>query len=316
MWSKKYLVLAVLVVAVLVGFYYATRSEEDKLTSAMQSAVEDHEHEEALAYASKLLELQPGNAQAKQVIKDSSQIFVYLQEARNALSAFWILKDGAVVEPEKLYKGLQLSREQLAKAKSLDPKFETALEFEEKLDEAQTQLIYIFASHVQEIGDDIVSKASDQYRKASAIIDSAASSRYLSKFLRVQSAWATVVEPVQTVREDLDKQLQKMDEVASLVSGYKGKSAKSLVKALGLYMQSVRETIDTLLTPNGNYNDYSESASKGHQTFEKARQRLAGRIPNQYLAKTNYSRVLEDLSEYKIFQKDSTARIMAQSQTL
>lgn len=316
MWSKKYLVLAVSALVVLVGIYYATRTEEDKLASAMQNAVEDHEHEEALAYAAKLLEMKPGDAQAKQVIKNSSEILVHLQEAKDALSAFWTLKDGAKVEPEKLYEGLQQSREQLAKAKALDPKFENTLEFEEKLDEAQSQLVYIFASYVQEIGDSTVSKASDQYHKTSAIIDAAASSRYLSKFLRVQSAWATVVEPVENVRQDLKKQLDKMDEVGALVSDYEGKTAKALVKALGTYRQSVRETIDTLLIPNGAYHSYSESASKGHESFEKARQRLASRIPNQYLAKTNYSRVLEDLSEYKIFQMDTTPRIMSQSQTL
>ncbi len=317
MWGKRYPVLAVAAALVIaIGIYYATRSEEDKLTSAMQSALEDHEHEEALMYASKLLVLQPGNPAAKQIIKDSSQILAHLQKARDTLSEFWTLKDGAAVEPERLYKGLQQSREDLAKAKSLDPKFETTLDFEEKLDEAQAQLIYIFASYVKEIGDGTVSKASDQYRKTSAIIDSAASSKYLSKFLRVQSSWATMAEPVQAVMQDLRKQLEKMDEVGSLVSDYKGKNAKSLVKALQVYRQSVRETIDTLLIPNGAYNDYSESVSKRNNSFEKARQRLASRIPNEYLAKNNYSRLLDDLSEYKLFQNDSTPRIMAQSQTL
>ncbi|MGH8552989.1 MAG: hypothetical protein ACRERS_06805, partial [Methylococcales bacterium] len=247
MWSRKYHVLAVVAALIIpIGIYYATRSEEDRLTSAMQSALDDHEHEEALIYASKLLVLQPGHPAAKQVIRDSSQILAHLQEARDALSGFWTLKDGAAVKPETLYKGLQQSREYLAKAKSLDPKFETTLEFEEKLDEAQAQLIYIFASYVKEIGDGTVFKVSEEYRKTSAIIDSAASSKYLAKFLRVQSAWATKEEPAQAVKQELQSQLKKMDEMGSLVSDYEGKSAKNLVKALRVYMQSVRDTIDTL----------------------------------------------------------------------
>ncbi len=317
MWAKKYHVLAVAVtLLVLIGIYYATRSEEDKLTSGMQNALEDHDHEEALMYASKLLALKPDNPGAKQVIRDSSQIFTHLQEARDALSKFWTLKDGAAVEPERLYKGLQQSREMLGKAKSLDPHFDATLEFEEKLDEAQAQLIYIFASYVKEIGDGTVFKASEEYRKTSAIIDSAASSKYLSKFLRIQSSWATKEEPAQAVKQELESRLEKMEEMGSLVSDYEGKNAKNLVKALRLYMQSVRDTIDTLLIPNGNYNDYVQSVSKGSKTFEKAQQRLMNGIPKTFLAKNNYARLLEDISEYKIFENESTPEILAQARTL
>ncbi len=317
MWSKKYHVLAVAITAlILASIYYATRSDEQKLASAMQSAFEDHEHEIALMYASKLLALQPGNRDAKKVIKNSSEIFAHLQNARDALSEFWTLKDGATVEPEKLYKGLQQSRAHVGKARTLDPKFETTEEFEEKLDEAQAQLIYMFASFVKEIGDGTVSKAAEGYRKTSAIIDSAASSKYLSKFLSVQSAWATKAEPVQQAMEELQKELNKMEEMGSLVSDYEGKSAKNLIRALKVYMQSVRETNDTLLTPHGNYNDYIQSVSRGTETFEKAQKRLVSSIPDSFLAKNNYSKLLEDISEYKIFQNESTTQIMANSPAL
>lgn len=315
MWGKKYPALAVAVTLIaVIGIYYGTRSEEEKLTSGMQSALEDHEHEEALMYASKLLVIQPGNPAAKNIIRDSGQIFAHLQAARDALSEFWTLKDGATVKPERLYEGLKQSRQHLGEAKSLDRKFETTVEFEEKLDQAQAQLIYIFASHVMEIGDGTVSKASEEYQKTSDIIDAAASSKYLSKFLQVQSAWATVEEPVELVKHELEGQLEKMDEMGSLVSDYQGKNAKSLVKALQTYIQSVRETIDTLLIPNGNYNDFVASATKGTDSFEKAQQRLASRIPGSYQAKDNYSALLEEISEYKIFQNDATSEILAQSQ--
>jgi hypothetical protein len=317
MWDKRYPILAVaLVLLLVIGIYYATRTEEEKLTSGMENALEDHEHEEAMMYASKLLKLQPDNQAAKKVIRDASQIFAHLQDAIDALSEFWTLKDGASVEPEKLYRGLQKSREHLVNAKSLDPKFETTLEFEEKLDEAQAQLVYVFASYVKEIGDGTVSKASEEYRKTSVLIDSAASSRYLSKFLRVQSSWATKDQPVETVMQELQDELDKMEEMGKLVSDYEGKHAKQVVKALHAYMQCVRDTIDTLLVPRGNYFDYVESVGKGTDTFEKARKRLASRIPSTYLAKNNYSRLLEDISEYEIFEYDATPEIIAKSQTL
>ncbi|MGR9105292.1 MAG: hypothetical protein ACU843_00015 [Gammaproteobacteria bacterium] len=317
MRDKKYQILAIAITLfVLYGAYYATRSETEKLESGMLSAFEDHDHEEALLYASQLLGLQPDHSGAKQVIRDSSQIFSHLDDARSALSEFWTLKDGAVVEPERLYQGLQNSREHLAKAKSLDPKFETTLEFEEKLDEAQSQLIYIFAFHVKEIGEGTVSKASENYRKASAIIDSAASSQYLSKFLRVQSAWATNAKQNDSGTEELGRELEKMDEMGGLVSDYEGKNARTLVKALQAYMATVRETIDAVRSPKGNYNDYVKLVTRGNDTFQKARERLESRIPSTFLAKNNYSRLLEDISEYKFFEHESITEIMAQSQTL
>ena len=123
------------------GLYYGTRTEEDKLASAMESAVEDHEREEALIYASKLLELQPGHLQAKRVIAQSVAIFTQLQAAREGLSEFWNRSNPAPLDAETLYRGLQESRKHLAKAKNIDAAFETTLEFEEKLDEAQAQLL-------------------------------------------------------------------------------------------------------------------------------------------------------------------------------
>ena len=127
--NKNHLLgIAILLIA-SVGLYYGTRTEEDKLASAMESAVEDHEREEALIYASKLLELQPGHPQAKRVIAQSVAIFTQIQAAREGLSEFWNRSDAAPLDAETLYRGLQESRKHLAKAKNIDAEFETTLEF-------------------------------------------------------------------------------------------------------------------------------------------------------------------------------------------
>lgn len=317
MWSKRNQILAVIVAAVLVTvLYYATRSEQEKIESAMHSALEDHEHEEALLHASKLLSIQPDHPIAKKVIKESSRIFAHLQDAREALSEFWTIKDGASMEPERIYKGIQQSREHLGKAKSLDPKFEVTAEFEEKLDEAQAQLIYIFASYVKEIGDGTVSTAAESYVKTSKLFDNAASSKYLSKFLRVQSSWASKPDPDPKVMQDLEKRLGEMDAMGGLASDYQGKAAKSLVKALQTYMSSVRETIDTLLTPHGNFNEYVETVNHETDAFEKAQNKLVDQLPSSFLAKVDYSELLQDISEYKFFEDDSVHQIINESEAL
>jgi hypothetical protein len=280
--NKNYLLgIAILLIA-SVGLYYGTRTEEDKLASAMESAVEDHEREEALIYASKLLELQPGHPQAKQVIAQSVAIFTQLQAAREGLSEFWGRPDAAPLDAETLYRGLQESRKHLAQAKNIDAEFETTLEFEEKLDEAQAQLVYLFASHALAIGNDTVSRASQGYEKISHIFESAASSRYLSRFLSVNSSWSSVGSADPSAKIELEEELVKMNDLESLVAEYSGKSAKRVVRSLQAYTQSVRKTMDTLLTPNGNYHDFIKSASKGTGSFKKAQQRLASPLAQRY----------------------------------
>jgi hypothetical protein len=161
--NKNHLLGIMVLLVASVGLYYGTRTQEDKLASAMESAVDDHEREEALIYASKLLELQPGYLQAKRVIAKSVKIFTQLQAAREGLSEFWNRSNTAPPNAETLYRELQESRKHLAKEKNIDKEFETTLEFEKKLDEAQAQLVYLFASNALAIGNDTVSEEYDLF---------------------------------------------------------------------------------------------------------------------------------------------------------
>ncbi len=314
--NKNHLLgIAVLLIA-SVGLYYGTRTEEDKLASAMESAVEDHEREEALIYASKLFELQPGHLQAKRVIAQSVEIFTQLQVAREGLSEFWNRPDVAPLDAETLYRGLQESRKHLAKAKSVDKEFETTLEFEEKLDQAQAQLVYLFASNALAIGNDTVSRASKEYEKLSHIVESAESSSYLSRFLSVNSSWSSVGNIDPSAKMKLEEELVKMNDVESLVAEYPGESAKRVVRSLQAYTKSVRKTMDTLLTPNGNYHDFIKSAGKGTGSFKKAQQRLASRIPDSFDATDDYADRLKDIYEYDLFENQIAPTILGRNQTL
>jgi hypothetical protein len=314
--NKNHLLgIAVLLIA-SVGLYYGTRTEEDKLASAMESAVEDHEREEALIYASKLLELQPGHPQAKRVIAQSVEIFTQLQAAKEGLSEFWNRPNAAPPNAETLYRGLQESRKHLAKAKNIDKEFETTLEFEEKLDEAQAQLVYLFASNALAIGNDTVSRASEEYEKISHIFESAASSRYLSRFLSVNSSWSSVGSADSSAKMELEEELVKMNDVENLVAEYPGDSAKRVVRSLQAYTKSVRKTMDTLLTPNGNYHDFIKAAGKGTGSFKKAQQRLASRIPDSFDATDDYASLLKGIYEYDLFENQTAPAIVGRNQIL
>jgi hypothetical protein len=314
--NKNHLLGIMVLLIASVGLYYGTRTEEDKLASAMESAVDDHEREEALIYASKLLELQPGHPQAKRVIAKSVKIFTQLQAAREGLSEFWNGPGAAPLDAETLYRELQESRKHLAKAKNIDKEFETTLEFEKKLDEAQAQLVYLFASNALAIGNDTVSKVSEEYEKLSHIFKSAESSGYLSRFLSVNSPWLSVGSTDPSAKIELEEKLVKMNDVESLVAEYPGESAKRVVRSLQAYTKSVRKTMDTLLTPNGNYHDFIKSAGKGKRSFKKAQQRLAGRIPDSFDATDDYADLLKGIYEYDLFENQIAPAILGKNQTL
>jgi hypothetical protein len=263
-----------------------------------------------------LLELQPGHLQAKRVIAQSVEIFTQLQVAREGLSEFWNRPGAAPLDAETLYRGLQESRKHLAKAKSVDKEFETTLEFEEKLDQAQAQLVYLFASNALAIGNDTVSRASKEYEKLSHIVESAESSSYLSRFLSVNSSWSSVGNIDPSAKMKLEEELVKMNDVESLVAEYPGESAKRVVRSLQAYTKSVRKTMDTLLTPNGNYHDFIKSAGKGTGSFKKAQQRLASRIPDSFDATDDYADRLKDIYEYDLFENQIAPAILGRNQTL
>ena len=142
MWKEKKHIAILLIPAILLavaGIYNALRSEASKLTANMLEAVEDHEHENALIYASQLLELTPSNQHAQQVIRDSGQIFSYLQEARATFAAYKGLEQSQSITPGqavKLYADFDRAKAYIAKAKALDPRFKRSLSFAKTLHEA------------------------------------------------------------------------------------------------------------------------------------------------------------------------------------
>ncbi len=308
MWDKKYQIAVIAAVVLVVIGTIASQSGGGTLEEKMLDAFDDHEHENAFIYASKILTTAPNQPNAKRVLNESGQILYYLASTKDALANFKTMKDGAKVRAEDLYLGLQEARSYTIKAIALDKNYEVAEELGEKLDEAQTTLIYIFAKDVIKVGASAVSTAEATFQRTSDIVDSANSSKYLAKLLPVQSAWATVNTPVNTTKEELGSSIEEMEKMSQLISNYgEGKAAK-FIRSLVTYTETVETTIDTLLYPNGSYVEFMKQAETSKNKYNKAQNRLEGKMPGS--TPDSYIHLVEGIVDYPILKNPDTKAIL------
>lgn len=321
MWNNKsYLLVIVIALLAFAGIYYGLGDKETRLRNNMLDAVTDHEHEDALIYATKLMKTAETNPatpikDAEKVIKESGQLFFYLQAAKSEFSEFKAANDEEI-EPNQLYSSVIKAREYTGKATKLDPEFESALTFDETLDETQKTLLYGLASNVIDIGEKTVAKAAVNSEKAEELIDLANSSANISSYLSVQSAWSSAATPSDKVKQELESRLGEMDNTRQLVSDYKGGAAKDLATSLITYIDAVKTTIDALSVPQGSYHDFTNAANKASEEFKDIQENLRNDISESASGDANYSELVEQIVEYKIFENDSTTEILTSNQSL
>lgn len=317
MWTKtNQIVFVVGILLIVAGIYYGSIPKETRLRDQMVDAVADHDHEAALIYATKLLKFEPSNAEAQKIISESGQIFFYLQAAKNTLTEFTEGKDDAEVNPKQLYEQYSKAREFIAKAKTIDPRSIAISSFEESLDKTQATLIHILSMKVFESGQTIVEKAGANYRKTLDILDVAESSQYLSAFLSHQSAWATVDTPVEEMRRQLMPGLDEMDDTGRLIAEYKEGSAKKFTKSLLTYIKVVKRTVDTLLVPEGSFDEFSKAASNATMKYKKIRTQLKEATPESISSKGTLIALLKKIPHFKVSHDNSIAEIVSENESL
>ena len=334
---KNYKLQVILALSVLAIIIYAFFSKETTLQNKMQDALEIHDHENALIFASSLLEDEPGNQEAVDVIKESGQILLFLQLAQGKLADLGVAKDqntgqiifyvsteqsslsdpGGIAEnvrvkPEKVYEYIKNATAYVAKAKSLDVGFKTTLKFEKSLNEAQVFVWNILAANVLDVGKSVYSNVFNHYEKKSALIKSATRSEYLKKFLAVQSAWTPMETPIDKIKPTIEPLLNKMDDTGRLVADNKAGKAENLSEALLIYIQAVKESGDILLAPKGSYKDFTKLANNSINEYKKAKNNLKRALPRS--ANVNkFSKPVKRIVGYELFQNDSTVDLIKEN---
>lgn len=316
-WSKQtQLALVVIILLVFIGIHLEFSSKETRIRDNMLDAVADHDHEDALLYATELLELEPDNNEAKRIINSSGQIFFYLNAAKNLLIEFTAGKDDSSVNPKQLYEQFIKAREYIAKAKQIDSRTKAISRFEASLDEVQTTLIQILSIKLFESGQTIVEKAGVNYRKSLKIVDAADASPYISTFLQYQSAWATVETPIEDIRTQLNPSLDEMDDTGQLIAEYKKGSAKNYTKSLLTYIDTVKKTVDILLTPEGSFDDFFKAASQATSEYKNIRSKLKNATPVSISSKKTLVTLLKKIPDLRISHDSSVVDIISKNKSL
>ncbi len=329
-----------MVVLVLIGvasIIYMLVGRQTTLQDKMQNALESHDHENALVFASRLLEKEPGNQNAINIIKKSGQILLYLQLAQAKIPDYRVITDqqtgqkffylhnaqietsdfggtsnNVMVKAEKVYEDFNTIRAYTAKAKDLDSKFETTLDFEKKLESAQMFVLNIVARNVFDAGKSVYSTVYTEYQKKSEIINTASNSEYLNIFLKVQSAWAPMEMPIEEIKHNIEPVLDKMDDTGQLLAKVK---AGKLTDSLLSYIQVLRKSVDTLLAPKGSFKDFSLLSRESTDAYKKAQSRLAKALPGPTKG-NNFSVLVKSVVDYKLFHLDSTVDLINKNQYL
>lgn len=329
--------VAALVLLVAASIIYLFVIKQATLQYKMQDAFEGHDHENALIFASTLLEKEPGNQEAISIIKESGQILLYLHLAQSKFPDFRVVKDegtgqlffylhptqsstadsvntadNVMVNAEKVYADFNIARAYTAKAKDLDSEFNTTLNLEKRLEKAQTYVLNILAANVFDAGNSVYKAVAKDYEKKAAVINSASNSEYLDIFLKVQSAWAPVEITTDEVKQNIHPLLDKMDNTGQLVSAYK---AGNLTDPLLSYIQVVKESVDTLLIPKGSYKDFMKVASSTTNKYKKAHGKLKRALSGS-AKENNFSQLVNAIVDYKLFYHESTLGLIKKNQYL
>lgn len=309
--NKIVVFLGLLVTAIVFSLFFGRQAT---LEYEMQDAMESHDHEKALMIASKVLEEKPGHQEAINVIKESGQILLYLRLAQSKLPDFGVVENKKV-EPEKVFEAFNTARAFAIKAKGLDSKFKTTLKFEEKLDKAQIYVLNILATNTFEVGKSIYSSVLKDYEEKAAIISSASNSGYLNIFLNVQSAWAPMHKPAEEIKHNINTLLDKMDDTGQLVSAYKAGKAEHLTELVLTYIQVVKKSVDTILTPKGSYKDFMKVAQDSTDEYKNAQRKLKRALPGPTDVSI-FSVLVKDVADYKLFQNELTVDLIKGNQYL
>jgi hypothetical protein len=314
--NKNRLLLLVVLVLAVAAIYYGPGRQEPSTIDKMLDARAEHDHENALLYATQLLKIDPSNSAAKTVLKESGQIFFYLLAAKSTLTESKASGDNEIIEPEPLYEVFNEAAGYVAKAKALDPEFKDTLTFEKALNKTQTALVYILAMNVVEVGKNTVSAATAKYEKSAEFINAAASSGYMSRMLSIQSSWAATRVPHQEDQEELGSSLDRMDDIGQLVSDSKAQNSQDFVKSLLNYISITRNTVETLLVPKGTFNDYTTAATSASREYKKGQNQLRRAVPKSISVEESYANLIDDSDKYKIFKDDSIAEILSANEAL
>lgn len=293
-----------------------TTEKESTLQNKMQNAMEDQDHENAFLFASRLLEVEPDNQQAVKVIKNSGEILLFLQIAQSSIAELERDTDKLMDNPEKVYENFKIARVYASKAKFLDVDFETTVNFEKSLDEAQTYMLNMLAAKVLDVGEKVYSNVSNNYKKKSAIIQSASASGYLDIFLAVQSSWAPVETSVNKNKKDFNPLLEKMNNTGRLISGNRsGGQAENLSDSLLTYIQAVRNATDALVIPKGSYKDFNIAATSSITYYENAHKMLKRHLSGTANV-NNFSKLVKTVARYKLFQNKSIGALIKENEHL
>lgn len=298
-------------VLVLILIFSGSGSVQDK----MQDAQRDHDHESALIIANKILKQDPNDSNAKAVIKQSGQLFYYLQQAKLTLSHYQTAGNVIIADPEQLSEGIKKARGFTVKAQQIDAKAERLLAFESALDQAENQLAHILAVSAMTSGQSVISEATSKYQVTSKIVKAAESSAYLNQLMTIQSSGAAIGKPVAEIKENIEPHLQQMQKSSEFVART-GAKDKSLTKELEAYISAVNATVDTMLSPQGNFKDFAKTADKSMAEYKKAFTQLKRKLSEYSSIEESIATLVDDLTGYKVFHDHDVYTIMSANKSL
>lgn len=306
--QNKYLIAVA--VLVFITIYLASITEQDKMISAQAN----HDHEQALLVASKLLKRNPDNIIAKNVIKKSGQLLHYLQEAKLTLNPFHSNNVQLQKNPEKLAEGLQQARSYIAKAKAIDPKSKRALAFELVLDMAEEKLTHILSRDALVSGKFIILLASDRYKKITKIVNATKYSTYLQQFLTFQSLGAATGKSASAIKASIKPHFVAMEKTSQFISNASSYN-KGLSTTLGFYIATVAETVDAVLASHGTFKDFVTTADSSMAKYKKSLTALKKVLADDSV-KINISNIVKKLNAYKVFHDHEIYNIVSTNKPL
>ena len=212
---------------------------------------------------------------------------------------------------DRRFTAIGRARQEVARARTLDPQFKGSLQLEDLLERAHAAMVMQSVNRIKLFGDLSLLLAGSMHEKIVGILNDAASSRSGS----VSQAWSLVSPIAEKIKKSLEENdLMDMQREIRRLSTYKSGPAADVADQGQKFALFVQTGISRFLEPTGNLLDFRRAASEVMAERQQYKNRLDAAIPKDISARAAES--LKTVTGYKLFRYAETPEILKKNENL
>lgn len=278
----------------------------------------DHNHENVVKSAGKLLEHFPNHPEGRRALKESGLIFLHLAEGLLALNSCFvqdasgkpsIIKASSEgnersTDYSRVLILLQRAEKSVAEAKKLDPLFDKAIQLERTIRDTSNSLGYLVCLNLVSFETQLINLYLEMFNSLNSVLQSSISSRYSSP----SSMWKIMQPNVAAVNGAAKRSLEQVDGLSSQLVLFKGQSEPDAISvAIEIHEKAV-QIREAITDPAGSVIDYGRDVSGKTSEFKSLLRKFNSALPTSEQLQETLAGFGTAASTFQLFKTPADTR--------